>query len=235
MPREQFQAELDGLRADVLAFGDRALAQLDDGLAALSTGDQRRARAAMQADSATNERYLELESRCIDLLALQQPVASDLRFVAASFKILTDIERVADLAANLGGYAAAYGGATRADAPADGGGLAPEIALDDIGAAVRSLLVRALEAYETGDSAACRSVAADDDEVDALCSAASETVARALVEQEAAADAWELERLLDDVSRLLLTVRDLERVADHAVNIAARTLYMTESDAALLY
>jgi phosphate transport system protein len=224
MPREQFQAELDGLRADVLAFGDRALAQLDDGLAALDTGDERRARAAVQADTATNERYLDLESRCIDLLALQQPVASDLRFVAASFKILTDIERVADLASNLGGYAAA-----------DGGGLAPEIAVTDIGAAVRSLLVRSLEAYETGDPTACRTVAADDDEVDALCTAASETVARALVEREAAADAWELERLLDDVSRLLLTVRDLERVADHAVNIAARTLYMTESDPELLY
>ena len=224
MPREQYQTELDALRADVLDFGERALAQLDDGLAALATGDERRARAAVQADTATNERYLELESRCIDLFALQQPVASDLRFVAASFKILTDIERVADLAANLGGYAAA-----------DGGGLAPEIAVTDIGAAVRSLLVRSLEAYERGDPDACRAVAADDDEVDALCAAASETVARSLVEQEAAADAWELERLLDDVSRLLLTVRDLERVADHAVNIAARTLYMTESDAELLY
>jgi phosphate transport system protein len=226
MPREQYQDELDGLRAAVVDFGDRALAQLDDGLAALSTGDRRRARAAVQADRHVNERYLELESRCIDLLALQQPVASDLRFVTASFKILTDIERVADLAVNLGEYAAAA---------ADGDGLGPEVALDDIGAAVRSLLVRALEAYETGDPEACRAVAADDDEVDALCAAASETVARELVEQEAAADAWELERLLDDVSRLLLTVRDLERVGDHAVNIAARTLYMTESDAELLY
>lgn len=224
MPREQYQTELDALHADVLDFGELALAQLDDGLAALATGDERRARAAVQADRATNERYLDLESGCIDLFALQQPVASDLRFVAASFKILTDIERVADLAANLGGYAAA-----------DGGGLAPEIAVTDIGAAVRSLLVRSLAAYERGDPDACRAVAADDDEVDALCATASETVARALVEQEAAADAWELERLLDDVSRLLLTVRDLERVADHAVNIAARTLYMTESDAELLY
>jgi len=224
MAREQFQAELDALRADVLALGERAVAQLDDGLAALQTGDERRARAAVQADTAVNQRYLELESRCIDLLALQQPVAGDLRFVAASFKILTDIERVADLASNLGAYATA-----------DGGGFAPEVAIDDIGAAARSLLVRSLEAYETGDPEACRAVAADDDEVDALCAAASETVTRALVEQEAAADAWELERLLDDVSRLLLTVRDLERVADHAVNVAARTLHMTESDPELLY
>lgn len=224
MPREQFQAELAALRADVLAFADQALAQLDDGLAALRTGNERLARAAVQADPAVNERYLELEARCIDLLALQQPVASDLRFVAASFKILTDIERIADLAANLGAYATA-----------DGGGLAPDVAIDDIGAAARSLLVRSLDAYENGDPDACRAVAAGDDEVDTLCAAASETVTRALVEQEAATDAWELERLLDEVSRLLLIVRDLERVADHAVNIAARSLYMTESDPELLY
>ena len=224
MPREQFQAALSGLRSAVLELGDRVVAQLDDALTALRTGDVRLARAAIQADTAVNERYLELESQCIDLFALQQPVAGDLRFVATSFKILTDLERIADLATNLGGYAAA-----------GDDGLAPEVAVDDIGTAARSMLVDSLDAYRTGDPMACRAVDAEDDRVDALCAAASETVARELVEREAAADAWALEPLLDDVSRLLLTVRDLERVADHAVNIAARTLYMTDNDPSLLY
>jgi phosphate transport system protein len=75
----------------------------------------------------------------------------------------------------------------------------------------------------------------DDDEIDALCARASDAVAHDLIEREAATDAWELERLLDNVSRLLLTVRDFERIDDHTVNIATRTLYMVESDPELIY
>jgi phosphate transport system protein len=93
----------------------------------------------------------------------------------------------------------------------------------------------ALDAYADEDADACRAVAARDDELDTLCQNASERVVRELVEHEAGEDAWALERTLDDVSRVLLTVRDLERVGDHAVNIAARTLYAVESDPELVY
>ena len=224
MPREQYQDDLDTLRDDVLAMGELVLERLDEALTALRTGDEALGREVAEGDAVVNERYLALESRCIDLFALQQPVAGDLRFVAASFKILTDLERIADLATNLGRYAA------EAD-----GDLTPEVAVADIGSAARSLVRRSLDAYTGRDAAACQSIHADDDEIDALCARASEAVARDLLGREAATDGWELERLLDDVSRLLLTVRDLERVADHAVNIAARTLYMIESDPELIY
>jgi phosphate transport system protein len=224
MPRTGYQDDLDDLREDVLAMGQLVLGRLDDGLEALRTGDEPLAREVAEGDATVNERYLELESRCIDLFALQQPVAGDLRFVAASFKILTDLERIADLAANLGRYALAGDES-----------LVPEVPVGDIGTAARDLVARSLDAYADRDAAACRAIHEDDDTVDALCGRASEAVARDLVEREAATDAWELERLLDDVSQLLLTVRDLERVADHAVNIAARTLYMVESDPELIY
>ena len=76
---------------------------------------------------------------------------------------------------------------------------------------------------------------ARDDDLDVLCQRASQRVARDLIEREVAdGDSWAVERLLDDVSRLLLTIRDLERVGDHAVNIAARSLYMIESDPTLV-
>jgi phosphate transport system protein len=223
MPRESYQEDLDALRDDVLAMGELVLERLDDSLTALESGDCELGREVATGDTAVNERYLALESRCIELFALQQPVAGDLRFVAASFKILTDLERIADLAANLGQYAAAADDA-----------LTPDISVVEIGSMARSLVSRSLDAYAERDTAACRSIDADDDEVDALCAQASERVARDLIEREAATDAWEMERLIDDVSRLLLTVRDLERVADHAVNIAARTLYMIESDPELI-
>jgi len=221
--REGYRAALDDLRADVRALGEDALVQLDDGLTALATGDDDLAEDVIDGDAAINDRYLDLEGDCIDLLALQQPVASDLRFVAASFKILTDLERVGDLATNLGRYALA------AERPAD------EVDVRAIGADARDQVSAALDAYEAGDADACRAVAARDDELDAHCQRASERVVRDLLEGEAGADSWAVERVLDDVSRLLLTIRDLERVGDHGVNVAARTLYMLDNDPELLY
>ena len=221
--REQYQAALDELRAAVVALGEMAIDQLEDGLRALETGDADLAREVIDGDEAINDRYLAIEDECIDLLALQQPVASDLRFVAASFKICTDLERVGDLATNLGEYALST----------DGNAGEPDV--QAIGEDARDQLRAALDAYQHGDAAACRTVAARDDDLDALCQRASERVVRDLLEREVGDDAWASERVLDDVSRVLLTLRDLERVGDHAVNVAARSLYMLESDSELLY
>jgi phosphate transport system protein len=227
MPRDTYQDELDGLGDEVLAMGELVTDRLDDALTALATDDGTLARAVIEGDEEVNNRYVDLEERCVELYALQQPVASDLRFVTASFKILTDLERVGDLATNLAGYATAG-----EREPAAGVQFAE---LEGIGREALALVERALEAYEAGDADACRRVAADDDEVDALCQRAGETVARDLIEREADGSAWAVETLLDDVSRLLLTIRDIERVGDHAVNIAARTLYMVEGDRELIY
>ena len=86
------------------------------------------------------------------------------------------------------------------------------------------------------DTDRANAVRVSDDEIDALCERASETVVRDLIERELEeTDEEDVEQLLQDVSRLLLTVRDLERVGDHAVNICARTLYMVENDDELIY
>jgi phosphate transport system protein len=224
VPREEFQQSLAALRAAVRDLGDLVLARLDDALDALRTGDDALARSVVDGDGDVNDRYLDVESDCIDLLALQQPVASDLRFVVASFKVATDLERVGDLAANLAGYALAASDDQLAD-----------VGIQAIGAAARDLLADAVDAYVAGDGAACYDIAERDDDVDALCQTASDRVVRDLIEREAASDAWTLEPLLDEVSRVLLTIRDLERVADHAVNVAARTLYAADSNPELIY
>ena len=231
MARRDFQESLDVLRSDVVDMGELVLARLDDALHALDAGDADAAAAVIDGDTEINQLYLDLESACIDLFALQQPVASDLRFVAASFKILTDLERIGDLATNLAGYALA----------ADTRHL-PKLDLTHIGRQAYDLVADAIAAYDGGDAAACREIDARDDEIDALCHAASERVVRDLIERRAAdgnddgaGDPWDVEAVLDDVSRVLLTVRDLERVADHGVNIAARTLYAVDSDPELIY
>jgi phosphate transport system protein len=75
-----------------------------------------------------------------------------------------------------------------------------------------------------------------DDRIDTLCHRASQQIVRDLIEREAErGDPWEAERLMDDVSSLLLSIRDLERIADHGVNIAARTLYLVEGETELIY
>jgi len=196
------------------------------GLDALEQKDEDMAWEVIEGDDEINQMYLELEQDCVDLLALQQPVAGDLRFIAASFKIITDLERVADLATNIGEYTL--------DADRD---MFPEVDIQGIADLTLDMIEDAMTAYADEDIDACYEIAERDDEIDDLCGEASEAVVRDLIEREVgeSADDEEIERLMNDVSRLLLTIRDLERVGDHAVNIAARTVYMVENDADLIY
>jgi phosphate transport system protein len=223
MPRDEYQRQLEALREDVLYMGEVVAERLRMGLDALEQQDAALGQRVIDGDSEVNQLYLDLEQDCVDLLALQQPVAGDLRFVASSFKIITDLERIADLATNLGGYAE--------DARYE---VFPDVDVQRIGDETLEMLSMSMAAYETKDADECFAVAKRDDEVDALCEAASETIVRDLIESEAD-NREDVEDLMADVSRLLLTVRDLERVGDHTVNIAARTLYMIENSDELIY
>jgi len=223
MARESYQEKLDQLRSDVLYMSEVVLDRLRKGLEALDSKDEDLAWAVIDGDDEVNQMYLDLEQQCIDLLALQQPVASDLRFIAASFKIITDLERIADLATNLGDYTL--------QAERD---VFPEVDVQSIGRFTVEMVEEAMEAYANEDPEACRYVANRDDELDGKCERASQLVVRDLIETELD-DGADVEVLLTDVSRLLLTIRDLERVGDHAVNIAARTLYMVENSDELIY
>jgi phosphate transport system protein len=221
MPRADYQRQLDALRADVVEMSDHVLARYEDALTVLETRDAALAREVIEGDDEINERYLDLEGDCIGLFALQQPVAGDLRFIASTFKILTDLERVGDLATNLAAHAA--------DAERD---RYPEVDIRHVGERTAAMVEDAVAAYRDGDAEAAREIAARDDDIDRLCATASRTVIEDLLRTDygdgAAAS-------LEDASRLLLMIRDLERVGDHAVNVCARIVYMTDHDAELLY
>jgi phosphate transport system protein len=219
MARTEYTAQLDALRSDVVEMGKLVLDRYDAAIEACERGDGDLGETVVEGDREVNERYLAHERDCIDLFALQQPVASDLRFVASSFKILTDLERVGDLATNV----AARPAPTEAQfADVD----VPAIARD-----ARSMVADALAAYASDDVAACWEIAERDEELDRACEGAGETVMAELVR----ADPMTGARLPGAASRLLLLLRDVERVGDHAVNIAARTLYMVEHDDSLLF
>ncbi|MFB6153424.1 MAG: phosphate signaling complex protein PhoU [Halodesulfurarchaeum sp.] len=226
MARETYQEQLDELRGDVLYMSEVVVDRLRMALGAMEAKDEETAREVIHGDDEVNELYLDLEGDCIDLIALQQPVASDLRFIAASFKIITDLERIADLAVNLADYTL--------EANRD---IFPEVDVQSIGQETLDMVEDAMAAYSEEDPTATQAIAERDDDIDDMCRDASSTVVRDLIEREIDEDTSEeqIETLMADVSRLLLTVRDLERVGDHAVNIAARTLYMIENDDSLIY
>jgi len=229
MARESYREQLATLRENALYMSELVLERLRLGLDALEQKDEDLAWEVIEGDDEINELYLVLERDCIDLLALQQPVAGDLRFIASTFKIITDLERIADLAVNLGDYAL--------DAERD---LFPDVDIQELGDLVIEMVEDAMVAYEAEDAPATYEIADRDEGVDAFCNRASQLVVRDLIETQLAAEdgadiETEVERLMADVQRLLLTIRDLERVGDHAVNIAARTLYMVDNDDELIY
>ncbi len=221
MVHEDYQRMLEALRDDVVSLGEAVARRLETVLETFETEGTNDASNVASADAEINERYLTIEERCIDIFALRQPVASDLRFVVASFKILTDLERIADLAVNLAQYAAP-----------DDGSLFTDLNLTDLGFVTLDMVERAISAYESNDADACFEIAARDDDLDGMCEQVTGRIVRKLA---TATDVGDAEGLLAESNSLLLTVRDLERIGDHAVNIAARTLYMVESDDALIF
>ena len=223
MPRENFQTALTDLRAAVLDFGELVLERLETAVAVFADGDETVANRIIESDDEVNRRYLELESRCIELFALEQPVANDLRLVAGSFKIITDLERVGDLAANLAQYTLSRTA------------VLPAGEIPEIGRVAADMLEDALGAYENRETEACRDVASRDDELDAKCEQASSRLVRNLIERDPVTAPENLETLLGDVESVLLTIRDLERIGDHAVNVAGRTLYVLDGDPELVY
>ena len=224
MPRNEYQSQLAELRADVLDMSKTVAERLEMGLKALETNDHDLAQQVIEGDTEINKQYLALEKQCTDLIALQQPVAGDLRFIAASFKIITDLERIADLATNLGEYA------TEGETS-----ICPEIDLQELGAVTLEMLDDAMDAYADDDRELCYTVDDRDDDLDYLCEVASDTVVRELIESEQMESDEDIEQFMEDVSRFLLTIRDIERIGDHSVNIAARALYMIDNNDELIY
>lgn len=225
MPREGYRAQLSQLRQDVLYMSELVLERLQMGLDALEQRDEELAWEVIEGDDEINELYLNLERDCMDILALQQPVASDLRFVAASFKIITDLERIADLAVNLGDYAIETHHENF-----------PEVDIQSLGSHTVEMVEEAMDAYHNELVEPCYAIAERDNDIDERCEEASRIVLTDLLGRQLdMSDEQSIDCVFQDVSRVLLTIRDLERVGDHAVNIAARTLYMIESNDELIY
>ncbi|MCR4403800.1 MAG: phosphate signaling complex protein PhoU [Candidatus Acetothermia bacterium] len=217
MARESYRRQLDELSDAVLSMGNLVASRLGKGLEALKRPEPELIEELFRGDDEVDRLYSKIERRCIDLLALQQPVAVDLRLITTAFKISTDIERVGDIAVNLGQYARNYHLNLR---------LLPHEQLFSIGDLVTTMVYESLKAFYDKDPRRAEEVLELDDQVDRMF---WDLVSRLIEDLRGSPDRGE--EIVTGAVALLLSIRDLERVADHAVNIAARTIYMIESRA----
>lgn len=206
-----FHEKLDLLKERLVAMSQRAEELLDLSIESLHTQDVSKAEAVLVADRDVDTLEIEIEGLAISLLALQQPMARDLRFIISSIKITSDLERVGDHAVNIAQSAIRMRDlAASMTAP-------PEI--PDMARRARKMLGDALDAVMRLDGVLGRDVCRRDDEVDAM----HESVFRIL-----------LTHMMEDPKTIslslefLLVSRNLERVADLATNIAEDAVYLAE-------
>ena len=202
--RKQFDADLQTLHETLFAMGQRAADAVENALEALCTADQEAAAAVVKGDVEINRMEREIEHRCMTLLLRQQPVAGDLRRISAALKVVTDLERIGDHAADIAEIIPHLCAARKDGDPAVSQAIR-------MGQKAHRMILEALAAFETADEAAARQVIASDDEVDYDFNAIKHTLA-----QEIAAAPDKVDAALD----LLMVIKYLERIADHAVNAA---------------
>ncbi len=217
MARESYKQQLERLTQSVREMGLKVLEGLDLGLRALREHDRALAESLDAWDDTVDELDFAIERECIDLLALQQPVAIDLRLITSVFKIITDLERAADLAVNVGQYGIDVGVFV----------LVPKEELIALGEFAREMLRDAVDAFVARDIERSQEIIQRDEQMDQRCWQLRRRVLAKLLELARQAHSpQEAKEFVDDVIPVLWSIRDLERVGDHAVNIAERTIYM---------
>ena len=202
--RAQYDADLAALKTAVAEMGGCAADAVEAALEALCTADADAAAAVIKGDGRINSMQRDIEHRCMTLLLRQQPVAGDLRRISTAMKIVTDIERIGDHAADIAEIIPHLAASRKAGDPAVSDAIR-------MGQKAHKMLLDALDALTGEDEPAAQKVIAADDEVDYDFNAIKRTLAA-----EIAADPAKVDAALD----LLMVIKYLERIGDHAVNPA---------------
>ena len=206
-----FHDQLGQLKDHLLEMSSRAEELVELSVDALVRRDIRRAAEVIAADREIDQLELDAEQLAVQLLALQQPMARDLRFLIGAIKVISDIERVGDHAVNIAQSVQRM----HALPPTT----LPEASLAEMASRSRSMLADALDAFVRADGALGRDVCRRDDEVDAM----HDSLFRVLLTHMMADP-----RTINHALELLLVSRNLERVADLATNISEDAVYLAE-------
>jgi phosphate transport system protein len=202
--------EFEALKQELVRMASLAEAAIGRAIRALLLRDIEMAEDVLRGDEAINRLELEIDERCLRMLALYQPEAGDLRFIAMSLKINNDLERVGDQAVNI---------AQRSLELFKESSLKPLIDIPHMAQLVQAMLKHSVDAFVQRDTALARSVCERDDAIDEL----DDQIFRELLTYM-----FEDHRAITRAVNLILVSRHLERVADHATNIAENVIYLVE-------
>jgi phosphate transport system protein len=208
--QRHFHEELEALKQTLLAMGGLVEDQIRRAMRALTERDDVIAQDVIDRDRQVNTYDIEVDEQCVNLLALHQPAAGDLRFITTAMKIVTDLERIGDQAVNIAERALELNREPQ---------LKPYIDLPRMADRAQRMVKESLDAFVARDTALARQVCGEDAEVDAL----KEQIFRELL-----TFMMEDPRTVSRAIRVILISRSMERVADHATNIAEMVIYLVE-------
>jgi phosphate transport system protein len=205
-----FDYDLRDLKFGLLAMAGQVEEMITLTEQALQERSNAKAERVSELDKGVDAAELKMDQACIDLLALRAPFASDLRLIASSLKIVPELERIADHCCNIARRAMLL----NVQPPVPVGD-----ALERLGRATHSMVRRAVDAFLNGNAAQAREVVTDDDQVDALYAQLFSELLRGML-----ADPLRIERS----SHLIIVIKNWERIADQATNIAEEVLFILE-------
>jgi len=206
-----FEQELNELKEQLLLMGGRAESIVRKSIESLRRSDSVLAQQVFDDDRAMDRQEIDVEERCLRLLALQQPLAGDLRFITAALKISNDLERVGDHAVNIAGGTVRLAGKPL---------LKPLVDIPRMADLAVGMLHESLDAFVRRDAESARRLVRRDDEVDDLNRQVFRELLSYMIE-----DPSTITRALE----LVLVARNLERVADLATNVAEEVVFITEA------
>jgi phosphate transport system protein len=208
---QQFEKELQDVRSRVLAMGGLLEQQVSNALEALMTGDSELARLVIDADKDVNSLEISIDEECIQIIALRQPTAGDLRLVTGILKTITELERIGDEAASIAKMALNLADKDRPKKNYR--------ELQALGNHVCTMLSDALDAFARFDVDQAFKVASEDHYIDAEYESIVRQLSTYMMEDPRA-----ISRVID----MMWSARSLERIADHAHNVCKHIIYLVE-------
>jgi phosphate transport system protein len=208
MTRELFDKKLREMQDDVLIMGSMVEKAVQRSMEALRSRDEARSNAVIEEDRAINAKRYEIEEKCIHTIALQQPMAADLRVLVAVLFIATELERMADHAEGIARINLMLGDEPLPPILGDIGEMADKAA---------DMLRRSLTAFVERDDRSARLICDEDDQIDALYDSSYHTLIQEMIRTPS-----EVQR----ITYLIWTCHNLERIADRVTNICERVIFM---------
>ena len=210
--RQNFDQDLETLRHDLVRMGEIVQVSIKDAVDALAKRDKDLARRVMEGDDVIDRMQVEIEDRCISLIARQQPVATDLRILGTGLKITTDLERIGDHAFDIAKIVLLIG-----DEPL----IKPLVDIPRMAEISQQMLKDSLQAYIKLDIELAEQVCRADDMVDKLYHQVFRELLTYMLEDA---------KKIKHATQLIFVARYLERIADHSTNVAEWVIYLATGE-----